>query len=221
MARMISRRSVFSIGAGSALAAHPASAALLRTAPDTVGSGEELVHRIAGGKSRGQVILLRGFANIFSLGMDALRKELEAQGITAEVRGSGSATYLAKKLETQYRASSSNRPIILVGHSNGADLAMKVGAELEKTGIPVALMITFDPTINGPVTKNVRRAINFHTTERGMWAPVTAVAGYRGRLINKNVSKEGPTAGHVNHFNIDKNKTLHAEAIKEIKRALR
>ena len=170
-------------------------------------------------RKSGQVIVIRGI-DIFSLGMNDLAKRLRDMGIPAQVSSYRSGDRRAVTIATAYRASRANRPVILVGHSFGADEALRVAAALDKMKIPVELLVAFDPTIHGPVTKNVNRCVNFHTAKKGMWSPVVAVKGYRGTLINRNIREEAEFA-NVNHFSMDNNKALQDLAIQEVKRALR
>ena len=168
-----------------------------------------------------QVILIRGLANIFSTGLDTLAGELNKAGIPARSTSLGDPQARARAISTAYAASRRNRPVILVGHSYGADEAIRIAGALDTLGVPVALLITFDPTIKGPVTRNVRRALNFHTADDGIWSPITAVPGYKGTLVNRNVKNGKNAVGDVNHFNVEKSGALHAVAVREIKAALR
>src|SRR5215472_15185115 len=72
---------------------------------------------------RVHVYLLRGLLSIFSLGMDSLAEQ-------------AAADYKAGK----------EAPIILIGHSLGADAVMEMAAYLGRKGVPVALVVPFDGT---------------------------------------------------------------------------
>jgi hypothetical protein len=184
------------------------------------------VHAEAATKSKpklktGQVYLIRGFANIFSTGLDTLGKSLTADGIKAEVLSLPNADAFARRLADKYRASKDARPIVLIGHSLGADMTFAVARALEPMKIPVGLIISFDPTGKGPVPRNVKKALNFYTGGANLWSPVTPMPGFKGDLANINL-RQGETAiKGIGHFNIDKNPGLHDRAIQEIKKALR
>jgi hypothetical protein len=169
----------------------------------------------------GQVYLIRGFANIFSTGLDTLGKTLTADGIKAEVLSLPNADFFARKIAEKYRASKDARPIVLVGHSLGADMTFTLARALAPMKIPVALIISFDPTGKGPVPGNVKKTLNFYTGGANLWSPVTPMPGFKGDLANINL-RQGETAiKGIGHFNIDKNPGLHERTIKEIKKALR
>lgn len=170
-----------------------------------------------------QVILVRGLANIFSTGLDKLGEKLEDRGITPRVVGLGSPEKRAATIAANYRAGNGRGAVVLVGHSYGADEAMRIARALRAERVPVDLLVTFDPTISGPVSANVRRAVNYHTTNEGLWGPVKPAQGFKGQLLNINVGKgEGSETGErVNHFNVEKADKLHDTAINEIRRALR
>jgi hypothetical protein len=169
----------------------------------------------------GQIYLIRGFANVFSTGLDTLGKTLAADGIKAEVLSLPNAETFARRLAEKYRASKDARPIILIGHSLGADMTFAVARALEPMKIPVGLIISFDPTGKGPVPRNVKKALNFYTGGANLWSPVTPMPGFKGDLANINLRQGDTAIKGIGHFNIDKNPGLHDRAIQEIKKALR
>ncbi|KQW28672.1 hypothetical protein ASE36_09225 [Rhizobium sp. Root274] len=169
----------------------------------------------------GQVYLIRGFANVFSTGLDTLGKQLAADGVKAEVLSLPNADFFARRIAEKYRASKDARPIVLVGHSLGADMTFTLARALEPMKIPVALIISFDPTGKGPVPKNVKKALNFYTGGDNLWSPVTPMPGFKGDLANINLRQGDTAIKGIGHFNIDKNPGLHERAINEIMKALR
>lgn len=170
---------------------------------------------------KGQIYLFRGFANIFSTGLDALGKELKAQGIEAQVMAQPKPEYFARRITERYRESKDARPVILVGHSLGADASFAIARALQPMKVPVALIVSFDPTGKGPVPGNVKKTINFYTGDDKIWSPVTPAPDFKGDLSNINL-RDGETAiKGIGHFNVEKNPDLHKRAIKEIKAALK
>ncbi|PYB75220.1 thioesterase domain-containing protein [Rhizobium wuzhouense] len=203
---MISRRSL--LAAASALlitSALPAEAAL-KSKPKL---------------KTGQVYLIRGFANIFSTGLDTLGEQLAADGVKAEVLSLPNTDAFARRIAEKYRASKDARPIVLVGHSLGADMTFAVARALEPMKIPVALIISFDPTGKGPVPRNVKKALNYYTGGETLWSPVTPMPGFKGDLANINLRQGDTAIKGIGHFNIDKNPGLHDRTIRDIKAALR
>ena len=96
--------------------------------------------------SRPDVYLLRGLMNIFSLGMDQLAAKIAQRGIAASVHNHAEADAIVAQIAAQYRAGDRG-PVILIGHSLGADAVMTMAQALNRDGVPVALVIPFD----GPV----------------------------------------------------------------------
>src|ERR1700730_9095395 len=96
-------------------------------------------------QSRAHVYLLRGLMNIFSLGMDTLSEELNRRGVYATVHNHTEWQGLADPAAAKYKAGTEG-PIIIIGHSLGADAAMEMANYLGRKGIPVALVVPFDGT---------------------------------------------------------------------------
>ncbi len=93
---------------------------------------------------RAHVYLLRGLLNIFSLGMDTLAEELKRRGVDATVDNYSEWQTLADRAAADYKAGK-EAPIILIGHSLGADAVMEMAAYLGRKGVPVALVV---PSLN-------------------------------------------------------------------------
>ncbi len=159
-------------------------------------------------RSRPHVYLLRGLMNIFSLGMDTLAAEIERHGIHATVDNYVEWRTLADHAAAAYRAGTEG-PIILIGHSFGADAVMEMADYLDKKGIPVALVMPFDGTQSFATPSNVGRLINF--TQR-KYAYMRRGLRFHGSLANVDVSVDS----NINHLNIDKSERLHARAIAAI-----
>jgi hypothetical protein len=92
---------------------------------------------------RAHVYLLRGLMNIFSLGMDTLAEKIQRRGIHATVHNHAEWQTLADNAAAAYHAGKEG-PIIIVGHSLGADAVMQMSAYLGRKGVPVALAVPFD-----------------------------------------------------------------------------
>ncbi|MFY9835618.1 MAG: hypothetical protein WAK55_03975 [Xanthobacteraceae bacterium] len=83
---------------------------------------------------RAHVYLLRGLMNIFSLGMDTLAEQLKRHGIDATVHNYAEWQTLAERAAADYKAGK-EAPIILIGHSLGADAVMEMAAYLGRKGV--------------------------------------------------------------------------------------
>ena len=159
-------------------------------------------------QSRAHVYLLRGLMNIFSLGMDTLADELSRRGVYATVHSYSEWQGLADQAAASYRAGKEG-PIILIGHSLGADAVMEMAAYLGRKGIPVALVVPFDGTQSFAASGNVARVVNLTQRE---YAYMRAGPGFHGSLANVDVSSDH----NIDHINIDKSPRLHARVISEV-----
>jgi hypothetical protein len=164
-------------------------------------------------QGKGQVYLLRGLANVFSLGMDTLGTKLRDQGIQATTLNHARWRGIADEIAADYRGKKIIGPVAIVGHSLGATAATLLTADLAERGVPVALLITYDPSFEVTVSKNVRRAVGFHTSS---FPGLEPGPGFRGSLENIPVTSAG-----VNHITIDKADSVHDRTIVEVKRAFR
>jgi hypothetical protein len=158
--------------------------------------------------SRAHVYLFRGLADVFSTGMDTLTDEINRRGVYATSHSHTEWQALADKAAADYKAGKEG-PIILIGHSLGADAVMEMADYLGDKGVPVALVVPFDGTQSFPASGNIGRVVNF--TQRD-YAYMRKGPGFRGTLVNVDVSSD-PNIGHLN---IDKSARLHARAITEI-----
>jgi len=159
-------------------------------------------------QARAHVYLLRGLMNIFSLGMDSLAEELSKRGVYATVSNHSEWQSLADQAASNYKARKED-PIILIGHSLGADAVMQMAAYLNRKNIPVALVVPFDGTESYSTPANVGRLVNL--TQR-KYAYMRPGSGFHGSLANVDVSGD-PS---IDHINIDKSPRLHARAISEV-----
>jgi hypothetical protein len=89
--------------------------------------------------------LMRGLMNVFSLGMDQLAVLIARNGIEASVHNHAEADAVVSEIAARYSAGDRG-PIILIGHSLGADAVMTMGQSLGQVEIPVALVVPFDGT---------------------------------------------------------------------------
>jgi len=156
-----------------------------------------------------RVYLLRGLANIFSLGMDDLAAKLNARGIKATVHSYVDWQALTNMAVND--ASSGRRsptPVIIIGHSLGADAAVYMGNAVSATGVPVPLVVTFDPVTPTIASAKVGKVVNYYQAG----GSGKAVSGPRVQNIDLT------TSGALSHFNIDKAAELHSRVIAMIER---
>jgi hypothetical protein len=165
--------------------------------------------RAAQPQPNAHVYLLRGLLNVFSLGMDTLAEELKGRGVDATVHGYRDWQTLADQAVADYKAGK-EAPIILIGHSLGADSVMEMAAYLGRKGVPVALVVPFDCTKSFQASDNVARVLNL--THSGSYAYVRGGPGFHGTLANVDVSADPD----IDHINIDKSPRLHARVVAEV-----
>lgn len=175
--------------------------------PKAGASAPKAARRAAVQNNYTQVYLLRGLLNIFSLGMDDLAQKLEQRGIRTSVHNHSEWESLAAQIVARYRAGN-RTPVILIGHSLGADAVMFMGDYLGSKGVPVALIVPFDGTGSFAAGSNVQRVMNL--TQRD-YAHMRKGAGFRGELVNIDVSGQG-----YGHTDIDKSARLHDMVIKKV-----
>jgi pimeloyl-ACP methyl ester carboxylesterase len=157
-----------------------------------------------------KVYLLRGFMNVFSLGLDELATKIEKRGIRAEVYNHTSWARLANEIAAEYK-SGQTRPVILVGHSWGGLAVVNLVEALGAAGVPVALAVALDTTTLTVDRGQVGTFLNLYVGT----GTLKAGPGFRGRIINTDLGKSMP----VGHFNIDKVDAVHAIVLRHIAQA--
>ncbi len=157
-----------------------------------------------------RVLLLRGWFGVFSTGLDGLADELKKKGINAEVEGH---LYWSTAVSAilRERASGTIRPLVLVGHSQGANNVIDMARSLDEHKVPVDLLVTLAPFLQYPVPANVLRAVNFY--QSGGWgAPLSGDSGFHGKILNVDMADD-PT---ILHISIDKSERVQAQILREI-----
>ena len=157
-----------------------------------------------------QIYFLRGLMNVFSLGMDDFVRKLQANGIAANVVNHADSDYVASRIVSNYN-SGDRGPIVLVGHSLGADAAADIANTLSRYNIPIALLVLFDGTEGHQSPSNVTTAINY--TRHFM---ITAAPGSRGVVQNVDLSNDPG----IDHLNIDTAPSLQAQTMNYIMQAM-
>jgi hypothetical protein len=156
-----------------------------------------------------KVYLLRGFLNVFSLGMDDLAAKLEADGISATVTNHADADVVASQIVTSYNGGD-HGPVALIGHSLGADAIVEVADALARYNIPVALLVLFDGTGPHQIPANVGTAINY--TKHFMITPAVGSS-----VVVSNVDLSGDAS--VDHLSIDTIPSLQTQTLNYVLQA--
>jgi pimeloyl-ACP methyl ester carboxylesterase len=148
-----------------------------------------------------QVFLLKGLADVFSAGMDTLAAKLVARGVPARVANHSTSDSLAEEVARRYRAGGRG-PVVIIGHSLGADAAVEMAQRLNEARVPVALVVGFGPTRSFDLPPNVARAVNYYHGH----------TPWRGRVTNVNMD----SMSGVNHFNVDKVDRLQNQTVSQV-----
>jgi hypothetical protein len=157
-----------------------------------------------------RVLLLRGWFGVFSAGMDSLAGQLRARGVPAQAIGHLSWRAQVDRI-VRDRAAGKVGPIVLAGHSQGANNVIDMARLLKAHNIQVDLLVTLAPFNQDAIPSNVLRATNYYQSP-GWGAPLGGEAGFRGRLNNVNLGSDSS----VSHITIDKSERVQAEMLREI-----
>jgi hypothetical protein len=95
-----------------------------------------------------------------------------------------------------------------VGRSLGAGAALFRAEKGKAAGAPVALVVTFGPTVTLVAPSNVSQVINYYAGN----TIVTKGPGFKGTISNVDLN----SAPDINHLNVEKSNRLHAAVISKI-----
>jgi len=151
----------------------------------------------------------------YSLGLNVLRDKLRAAGIDATTHVEGVLlphTNVGRLARQAVDAASKGRKLMLLGHSMGADAAVKIACRLAGEAIRVELLIGFDPTKFAcpQVPDNVKRALCFYQKEFGDYlgrGRFTPAREFSGECLNERVP--------YRHKKMDDAPTLHERVLAE------
>lgn len=159
----------------------------------------------------GEVYLIRGLANIFSLGMDSMAKKMRDKGLNVRTFNHSGWKGFANKIIRRAKEDDVSYPIVIAGHSLGANSATAMANYLTQRGVKVGLVVAFDPTLKRIVKGNISRVINYYIPN-GSKNEVYRGQGFRGKVQNVDVSD----MRGVNHMNVEKNKKLQSQFIDQV-----
>ncbi len=170
-------------------------------------------HAFAAGA--GHVYLIEGAAfGIFSQGLVTLRDELRQRGYKATVHQPTDASLLAAEAVALKKRQGG--PVIIVGHSLGANAAITMADIMKTQGAPVALIVAFGPTYDMTVPSNVSRVIVYYQASGVVSGVASKGPGFRGTIANINLDADA----ELNHFNLEKDEGLHAKVIAAVRSVL-
>jgi hypothetical protein len=156
------------------------------------------------------VYLMRGLFGVFSLGMDDLAGKLTNYGFRANVYGYDVWQTIVDQI-VERRQSGHTGPIVIIGHSLGANATFDVADNLNTRDVPVLLGVIFDATEVRQVPANVTTFINFYAKD-GFGHRALAGPGFIGELDNFDLTTEGT----ITHTNIDALDRFHQLVIDKL-----
>ena len=93
---------------------------------------------------------------------------------------------------------------------------MRLANQLTAEGIPVDLVILFDPISPSPVPKDVQKLINYRASSRadnrGDYKPGP---GFKGKIVNLDI-RTLPGLGRASHWNMVNQPALQERVVQEI-----
>ena len=209
MGNHLVRMGIF-LGVGFGLATGGYAAAL--NAPRSLPSAEMTDTQPVAARPRVDVYILRGGGSIFSTGLTKLADQLKQNGVEPTTLSHG-AWRRAEQEILQKRQKFGRMPIVIIGHSLGANSAIHLAEALQKKGVNVDFIASYAATVTLAVPSNVRNVTNYYF-KKGWGESMTKGSGFSGRLDNRDVS----TIHGMNHFNVDDDPTLRDEVVGKVLR---
>lgn len=209
------------------------SAAVLSGCADLTGAKpviyrSELLETKGDYASPGHLYTMRGLYGVFSRGMDTIAVRAERElGIRATPLPHRDWKELSRYLIAQDKAGQLPRPLILSGHSFGADDEIRVARMLRRENISVDLLLLLDPDTPPTVPDNVKRCVDIYRSHpatdvvpmlRGI--KVRADDPSKTDLVNFDVRTAAVnfSVEDVHHITIDKKPEVQELVLAEFKK---
>ncbi len=162
---------------------------------------------------QGDVYLIRGFAGVFSRGLDQMGASLNAKGIKAKVIGNLGWELAASTIIRNQRTYGT-APVVLIGHSWGANAILRIAKSLQKRNIKVDYFVTFEANVDLPVPSNVKRAVNYYLSNSLLGLKLKQEPGSKGSFENIDlISIPG-----IGHFSIEKQAEIQKTVVENVAR---
>jgi hypothetical protein len=149
---------------------------------------------------RGRAYLFRGLIGLIDWGMDELAGRITRSGVAANIGSHLEWRSVADQAIADYRRDP--KPITAIGHSIGGDAAVEFAETLNAAHVPVALLITYDPTrMAHSVPSNVERYVNLYQSSNFLGGgDLGQGRGFHGHYASFNLKDRQ----EVIHINLDK-----------------
>lgn len=177
---------------------------------------------------KGNVVLVRGLMDIFSLGLNDIEHELHDEGVNAHVVSGPRWRDVSHKIKMEYAEGKiDGEPLVIIGHSYGADDAVRLARSLNEEHIPIRVLALIDPTTPPKIPANVVRCFNLYQSSPATdWIPVLRGIPVEAdddatEVVNFDIRKhnEDGRFSWNNHFNIEEDKDVHAVIVAEVLKA--
>lgn len=193
----------------------------------TAGQGCTTVRNVAAAEPmprEGNVILVRGLMDIFSLGLNDMTDDLEAQGVNAHVCSGPRWGSVSDEIKLEHREGKLKGPLCIVGHSYGADDAVRLARSLGDDGIKVDMLALIDPTTPPKIPANVAHCFNLYKSNSLTdWIPVLRGIPVEAEspdteLVNFDIRDHNADGRYDwnNHFNIEEDKDVQQTIIEQV-----
>ena len=162
---------------------------------------------------RGRAYLFRGVAGlIYSRGIDKLAGTHQARRHPRQRPDLSDVAPVAEQAISDYRRDP--QPITLIGHSMGGDSALDFAEMLNRVGIPVSLLVTYDPSrIADDVPPNVERYINIYQSSNIMGGGnVVQGSRFHGHYASYNLKDHT----EIIHINIEKADRIQEQLVTKV-----
>ena len=176
---------------------------------------------VAANNRVGHAYLFRGFIGVFSTGMNSLGDQLNKDGVETTVFQADQWSQVADTIAERYH-NGPVEPVVLVGHSYGADNILRIAQKLKEKNVKIDLLVTLDPVTPPKVPANVMKTVDLYQSNGVM----DAMPWLRGIPLEKESDKVAVLNENIrtdrtdllkpglNHFNIEKQPKVHAEVEK-------
>ncbi len=160
-----------------------------------------------------EIYFFRGGFDIFSTGMNKMAAELRSKNYNASSHSFMAWQGIANDIVRRSKEKKVSYPIVVAGHSFGADAVVEFANYLGQNGVSTDLVIGFDATKARTFTKGAKRVVNYRSSKIG---PYVKGSGFRGSISHVDVSGYG-----ANHFTIEQVDKVQELALKEITSTLK
>lgn len=158
-----------------------------------------------------EVYVIRGAFNVFSAGMNQMTNRMRSRGINARAYSNGAWSGLADDIIKRSKQGRVSYPIVILGHSVGGQEAPSMSNKLSRAGVPVKLVIGFDPGFAAPPKFNSGspRVVNYWIKGGGRGNPYRSAGGFSGSIQNVDIR----AFTNADHVAIDKDRQVQARAL--------